>query len=468
MNLPSDSVMKPLRVAIIGAGPSGFYTAGQLFKEYSNEVLVDMFDRLPTPFGLVRYGVAPDHQKIKSVTNLYDRIADHPGFRFWGNVEIGQHIQISELKEIYHCIVFAYGASQSRQLGILGEDFKGSHAATDFVAWYNGHPDYRDLKFNFAVDSAVVVGMGNVAIDVARILCLTEEELIQSDIADYALEALVKSNIREVIMLGRRGPAQAAFTNPELKELSELQGADLYISSDEAKLDLLSEAYVEDQGDKTLKSKMELINKIAKLNSFNKSKRITIRFLTSPVEIFGDEEDNVSGMRLVGNELYSTDTGIIKSIPTDTFHNISVGMVLRSVGYLGSAISGIPFNSEAGIVPNINGRIINKDTQEFCTGLYTAGWIKRGPTGVIGTNKGDAIETVKCIVEDVKDGNIIMNKSVGKTYIEEFVRDRQQNLFTFDDWKQIDEIERENGKLFNRPRIKFNNTQSMLQALDRA
>ena len=307
--LISDEATNPLRVAIIGAGPAGFYSADQLFKEFADRVQVDMYDRLPTPFGLVRYGVAPDHLKIKSVTKLYERIANKTGYRFWGNVEFGKHIDLGDLRAHYNCIVFAYGAKGSRRLGIPGENLQGSHAATDFVAWYNGHPDYSSCTFDLAVDTAVVVGIGNVAVDVARVLCLTEEELLQSDIADYALDALLKSNVKEVVLLGRRGPAQAAFTNPEAKELGNLQGADIHVAAEEAELDTLSSQELDIDGDKITVRKVEIIQNFAERKYNSKSKIIRMRFLTSPIEMFNNGADKVSGMRLVKNEIYRSEQG---------------------------------------------------------------------------------------------------------------------------------------------------------------
>ena len=460
-------VSKSLRVAIIGAGPAGFYCAGQLFKEYSDSVKVDMFDRLPVPFGLVRFGVAPDHLKIKSVTKLYERIANKPGFRLWGNVEFGKHIDLEDLRANYHCIVFAYGAQGSRRLSIPGENLQGSHAATDFVAWYNGHPDYSKYTFDLSVDTAVVVGIGNVAIDVARILCLTKEELLQSDIADYAMDALLQSRVRDVVLLGRRGPAQAAFTNPEIKELGDLQDADIHVIDEEAELDILSRQEVDLNGDKMLVRKVEIIQDFSERKYNNKSKVIRMRFLTSPVEIFGNGSGKVSGMRLVKNEIYRTDQGALKARPKDMYEDISVGLVLRSVGYLGSAVPDIPFDNESGMICNSQGRILNPETQEFLTGMYTCGWIKRGPTGVIGTNKEDSIESVNCLIEDVKSGKILKPSDPSIVRIEELVRSRQPDVFTFMDWKQIDNMEIDKGSLVGRPRIKFTSTSSMLKALGR-
>ncbi|MFL2651158.1 MAG: FAD-dependent oxidoreductase [Anaerolineales bacterium] len=466
--LINDEDTHPLQVAIIGAGPAGFYSADQLFKEFGDRVQVDMYDRLPTPFGLVRYGVAPDHLKIKSVTKLYERIANKPGYRFWGNVEFGKHIDLGDLRAHYNCIIFAYGASDSRRLGIPGENLQGSHAATDFVAWYNGHPDYSDCTFDLSVNTAVVVGVGNVAVDVARVLCLTEEELLESDIADYALDALLKSKVKEVILLGRRGPAQAAFTNPEAKELGNLLGAGIHVIEQEAELDILSREDLGLAGDKITVRKVEIIQNFAERKYNNKAKVIRMRFLTSPIEMYNNGADKVSGMRLVKNEIYRDEKGSLKARPTDVYEDIDTGLVFRSVGYLGSAVPGIPFDSKSGIICNSQGRIFDPKTQEFLIGLYTSGWIKRGPTGVIGTNKEDSIESINCLIEDVKSGKMLMPTNKSSSKVEEIVRSRQPDLFTFDDWKRIDNMEIANGDLARRPRVKFTSTSSMLKVLGRS
>ena len=465
--LISDEATNPLRVAIIGAGPAGFYSADQLFKEFADRVQVDMYDRLPTPFGLVRYGVAPDHLKIKSVTKLYERIANKTGYRFWGNVEFGKHIDLGDLRAHYNCVVFAYGAKGSRRLGIPGENLQGSHAATDFVAWYNGHPDYSDCTFNLAVDTAVVVGIGNVAVDVARVLCLTEEELLQSDIADYALDALLKSNVKEVVLLGRRGPAQAAFTNPEAKELGSLQGAHIHVAAEEAELDTLSSQELDIDGDKTTVRKVEIIQNFAKRKYNSQSKVIRMRFLTSPIEMFNNGDNKVSGLRLVKNEIYRTEQGSLKSLPTNVYEDLDTGLVFRSVGYVGSAVPGIPFDAKSGIICNSEGRIFNPKTQEILIGMYTSGWIKRGPTGVIGTNKEDSIESINCLIEDVNSGKMLVSASKNFSKVEELLHSRQPDLFTFDDWKRIDNMEIANGDLVGRPRVKFTSTLSMLKVLGR-
>ncbi len=302
--------MDPLRVAIIGSGPAAFYAAEQLFKQKDLAVSLDMFDRVPTPFGLVRAGVAPDHQKIKSVTRVFETIAKNTRFRFFGGVEFGKDLTLEDVKAHYHQMLFATGAQTDRRMGIPGEDLRGSHPATEFVAWYNGHPDYRDLEFDLSQERAAVVGVGNVAIDVARILCLTPEELRETDMADYAVEALSNSHIREVYLLGRRGPAQAAFTNPEIKELGELAGADVIVHPEEVQLDPLSQAELEKNPDRLTQRKVEILQGYAVQEPSGKSRKLIIRFLVSPVELIGDDEGRVVAMRLVKNVLVESDRGL--------------------------------------------------------------------------------------------------------------------------------------------------------------
>ena len=298
---------RPLRVAIIGAGPTGFYAADHLLRN-AKVVEVDLYDRLPTPYGLVRLGVAPDHQKIKFVTNVFDKVAANPRFRFYGGVEFGKDVTLADLKMHYHQIVYCTGAQTDRHMGIPGEGLSGSHPATEFVAWYNGHPDYRHCTFDLTQERVAVVGVGNVAVDVVRILCRTPEELATTDIADYALEALRKSRVKEVYLLGRRGPAQAAFTNPEVKELGELADADVTARADEVELDPLSRAAVERSADRATQKKVEILKEYANRRPTGKSRRLTLRFMVSPVEMLGDEAGNVTALKLVRNELYATST----------------------------------------------------------------------------------------------------------------------------------------------------------------
>ena len=456
----------PLRVAIIGAGPAGFYAADHLFKKTGSAVEIDMFDRLPTPYGLVRAGVAPDHQKIKTVTRVFDRIAARPNFRFYGNVEFGKHITLADLREHYHQVLYATGAQSDRRLGIPGEELQGCHSATEFVAWYNGHPDYRDRHFDLSQERVAVVGVGNVAVDVARILCRTVDELAKTDIADHALEALSHSRVREVYLLGRRGPAQAAFTNSEIKELAELADAEVVVQPQEVELDELSQAMLQRDPDPATIKKVEILRGYALQKPAGKSRRLIIRFLVSPVAIIGDGAGRVVGMRLVKNVLY-TENGTLRARPTDWFEELPVGLVFRSVGYRGVALPGVPFDESWGIIPNQQGRVIEPDTEAPRVGEYVTGWIKRGPKGLIGTNKSDAAETVVCMVEDWQK-DLTLNPSWPEAAaVEALVRQRQPHYFTYADWQRLDELEVARGKAVGRPRVKFTSVEEMLTALGR-
>src|SRR3954451_23571788 len=328
----------PVRVAIVGSGPAGFYAAGHLLKSKSHPYLcvqVDMFDRLPTPWGLVRAGVAPDHPNIKAVSRVYEKTAEHPEFRFYGNVELGRDLTRDDLISRYHAVVYAVGAQTDRRMGIPGEDLPGSWAATEFVAWYNGHPDYRDLEFDLSAERAVVVGNGNVAADVARMLALAREELAQTDVADHALDVLAESNVREIVVLGRRGPAQAAFTNPELLELGEMTDADVFVDPGDAALDPLSKAFIESEAAHTNAKKIaEITRGSAAREPLGKRRRIVLRFLVSPVELLGSER--VEGIRIVHNELVEGDDGAIRARPTDITEELDCGLVFRSIGYQGT------------------------------------------------------------------------------------------------------------------------------------
>lgn len=456
----------PLRVAIIGAGPTGFYTAEHLFRQKDLTVEIDMFERLPTPYGLVRYGVAPDHQKIKSVTKVYDRTAKKPGFRFFGNVELGKHISVTDLRRHYHQVVYTTGAQTDRQLGIPGEDLEGSLPATEFVAWYNGHPDYRNYEVDLAVESAAVVGIGNVAMDVARILARTPEELAKTDIADYALEALRQSKIKHIYILGRRGPAQAKFTTPEIKEMGEMEDADVIVLPEEAELDELSKAELAN-ADRGTTSTVEVIQSYADNEPAGKSRQIHLRFLVSPVELMGDENGRVTKMRLVKNELYLTESGSSRPRPTEQFEEIPVGLVFRSVGYRGVALPDVPFYEKWGVILNRNGRVIDPQTDQPVLGQYTGGWIKRGPSGVIGTNKPDALETVNHMLADLAEGKVLTPVDPSTEAVLALVKDRQPDYFTYDDWLALNELEEARGAELGRPRVKFTSVEEMKAALGR-
>jgi ferredoxin--NADP+ reductase len=464
---PIGTETNPLRVAIVGAGPSGFYVAEHLLQQQQVTVHIDMLERLPTPYGLVRGGVAPDHQKIKAVTATYDKIAAHPRFRFYGNVEFGVDLHLADLQELYHQIVFTTGAQTDQRMGIPGEDLAGSHPATEFVAWYNGHPDFRHCQFDLSCERAAVVGVGNVAVDVARILCRTPEELATTDIADYALEALRHSRIKEVYMLGRRGPAQAAFTTPELKELGELMGADVSVPAAEAELDELSLQTLDEKHDRATVRKIELLQAYAQRQPTGKPRRLTIRFLVSPVELMGNAAGRVTAMRLVKNKLYATDAGTLRPQPTDEYEELPVGLVFRSVGYRGVALPGIPFDDRWGVVRNKQGRVLAPDTAQPLPGLYAAGWIKRGPSGVIGTNKPDALETVQCMLEDVRNGVALTPAHPDPMAAEKCLRERQPLYVSYADWQRLNALEVSRGKAVGRPRVKFTSVADMLAALQK-
>jgi ferredoxin/flavodoxin---NADP+ reductase len=455
----------PLRVAIIGSGPAAFYAADELLKQKDLVIEIDMFDRLPTPFGLVRGGVAPDHQKIKSVTKVYDGIASNPRFRFYGNVEYGQHIKLIDLKDHYHQILFATGAQTDRRMGIPGEDLDGSHPATEFVAWYNGHPDYRDRKFDLSHERVAVVGVGNVAIDVARILCLTPKELAATDMADYAIEALSHSNVKEVHLLGRRGPAQAAFTNPEIKEVGELEDADAITLSTEVQLDELSLAELASLNDRTLNKKVEIIQSYAQPRSVSKARKLYIRFLVSPIEMIGNDQGKICTMKLVHNVLYKTDAGTLSPKATDQFEQLNVGLVFRSVGYRGVPLPEVPFNDRYGVIMNDKGRVIEVESKQQVIGEYTSGWIKRGPSGVIGTNKPDSVETVTHMLEDLKSGSILQPAQPEVAGMQALVKQRQPKFFSYPDWKKLDALEVAKGQPLGRPRVKFTSVEEMIAAL---
>jgi ferredoxin--NADP+ reductase len=439
------------RVAVVGAGPAGFFLAERLLK---GGVEVDLYERLPAPYGLVRFGVAPDHEKIKNVTRTFDAVAARPGFRFFGNVDYGSDVTLADFERHYHQICFTTGAQTDRRMGIPGEDLVRSHPATEFVAWYNGHPRFRHLSFDLSVERVAVVGVGNVAVDVARMLCRTPAELATTDVADHALEALERSNVKEVYLLGRRGPVQAAFTTPEAKELGELPGADVTVPAADLALDPLSEAELKQSQDRTLKKRIEVLRSFADRPRAGKPRLLTLRFLVSPVELLGDAASRVVGMRLVRNAL-AGQPGRLKAEPMGWYEELPVQLVFRSVGYRGVPLPDLPFDDIRGIVPNAKGRVVHPVTQRFIPGLYVAGWIKRGPTGVIGTNKPDSGETAEAMLEDLTSGAVQRPEDPSAEAIERLVRSRQPCVLTFEDWKRIDAVESERGKAGGRPRVKM-------------
>lgn len=455
---------KLVRVAIIGSGPSGFYAADHLLKQKDLNIHVDMYEKLPTPFGLVRGGVAPDHPKIKSVTKLYTRIASNENFKFFGNVEFGSDVTRADLAQHYHAIIYAVGAQTDKKLGIPGEDLKNSYAATEFVGWYNGHPEFRHYEFDLTVKRVAVIGVGNVAMDVTRILARTTDELYETDIADYALDALKESQVEEIIVLGRRGPAQAAFTNPEIKELGEMEDADIIVSQADATLDELSKQDLKANGDRTAVRNVEILKEYANREPEGKSRKIVMRFLISPVEVIGDEK--VEAIKLVKNELYQTDNGSLRPRATEEFETIPVDMVFRSVGYRGVPLPDVPFYDRWGTIPNDKGRVLTEhESGEQVIGDYVVGWIKRGPSGIIGTNKPDAVESADMFLADLQADTVLTPADTSDNAVITLLNTRKPNYVTFADWEKLDALEIKRGEEIGRSRVKFTRVEDMLEAM---
>jgi ferredoxin/flavodoxin---NADP+ reductase len=463
-----------IRIAVIGAGPAGFYAAGHLLKSSAEEFEVDMLERLPTPWGLVRSGVAPDHPKIKSVTRVYEKTAAHPRFRFFGNVHFGEHVSHEDVLEHYHAILYATGSPADRPLGIPGEELPGSHAATEFVGWYNGHPDHTDLEVDLlSAERAVVIGNGNVALDVARMLVLAPSELAPTDTADHALEVLARSRVSEVVVVGRRGPAQAAFTNPELLELGELGDADVIV--DQAELErALAVPDLDAEANATSRRNVEILRSYAGRPASGKRKRIILRFLLSPAALVANEHGRLGTVELIANELVDAPGGGLRAEPTGGRETISAELVFRAIGYRGIPLPGVPFDERSGVIPNEGGRIIDPATGAPLPGEYVVGWIKRGPSGVIGTNKRDAQETVNAMLADLSGSAEGNGQPTGRgaghvpgspdaSSVEALLRARQPDLVTYAGWEAIDRHERSLGEPAGRPRVKLTRIEEMLR-----
>ena len=457
------SASAPLRVAIVGAGPSGFYAAGQLLAIDEPQFAVDLYDRLPTPYGLIRSGVAPDHPKIKSVTRAYDKTSRHERFRFFGHVELGADITREQLLERYHAVLYTLGTATDKRLGIPGEDLRGSHAATEFVAWYNGHPDHSGLEVDLQAKQVVVVGAGNVAIDVARMLALAPSELAPTDPADHAIEVLSSSGVEEITILARRGPLQAAFTNPELLEMGELARGDVEVVGGE--LDELSARALE-EADKTRTRNVEILQEYAERPKTGKAITVRFRFLASPVELLGDANGHVRAVRIENNAIVARDDGSLAARGTGTFEDIPAQLVFRSIGYTGEPVAGISFDDQRGLIRNEGGRVTDPDGTHH-RGEYVAGWIKRGPSGVIGTNKKDAQDTVDKIVEDAAQGRL--NEPVTDD-IDAMIAAHATQAVTWAGWEAIDAIETAAGAASDpgRPRVKLTDWGALREAAEQA
>ena len=483
----------PTRVAIVGAGPAGFYAAEALLKG-GDPVAIDLVNRLPAPYGLVRDGVAPDHQAIKSVARVYARILAREEVRYFGNVTLGEDVTVDDLRARYDQIVYAVGAQSARRLGIPGEDLEGSHAAFDFVAWYNAHPDFRDAHFDLDCEHVVVIGNGNVAIDVARILVHSHDRLATTDIADHALDALRHNRVRRVTILGRRGPAQASFTNPELREFGRLEGVCPVADEGELELDAASEASLEGNAVKT--RNMATLRGYAASSCGDGERVVRFRFMVSPVEVV-EKDGRVAGVRIERNRLVAGEDGYVRAEGTGETEVVPCGMVIRSVGYRGAPLPGVPFDERRGIVPNEGGRVVRMREGaeagrgggegagggeglagvevvpggsgvvelDIVPGEYVVGWAKRGPSGVIGTNKADAAATVALMREDGEAGVWAGgSRSRGKDDLADLLRGRGVRWVDGERWGRLDARETARGKAEGRPRVKFCTVGEMLRA----
>ncbi|UPT73659.1 MAG: FAD/NAD(P)-binding protein [Elusimicrobiota bacterium] len=444
---------RPLAVAIVGAGPSGFYAAEALLKAPGISVRVDLFDRLPTPYGLVRGGVAPDHQKIKSVAAVYERVAQDPRLRFFGAVKLGRDVTPAELAARHDAVIWAVGCESDRHMGIPGEDLAGSHSATEFVGWYNGHPDHRGRTFDLSVKAAAVVGVGNVAMDVTRLMAEDPANLAKTDIAAYALDALRGSGIKTVWLLGRRGPAEAAYSPAEIEEIGELTSADLVVDPAEAAVDDVSKGELADPASK---KKTDYVQAHAAKGEGSKERKVRLRFRVSPVELIG-ENGRVKAMKLERNKLVDDGKGGTKAVGTGVYETIEVGLVLRSVGYRGIPVPGVPFDEKSGHIPHQDGRV--------GPGSYVVGWAKRGPSGLIGTNRADSVATVQSLLADLKAGALpaVADASLDATL--KLLSDKKVRALSFADWQKLDKLEKENGAKAGKIREKFTSIEDMLAAL---
>ncbi len=446
---------RALRVAIVGSGPSGFYAADALTKAEIN-VTVDMFDRLPAPYGLVRYGVAPDHAKIKNVIKVYEHISEKENISFLGNVTIGRDISVEQLKKFYDAIIFTNGAETDKKLGIPGEDLAGSYTATEFVAWYNGHPDYVNHKFDLSQEVAVIIGQGNVAMDVCRILGKTVDELKNTDISQHALDVLAESRVKEIHMIGRRGPVQAAFTPTEIREMGELVDCDPVVDPKDLEVSEVSQAELDDSKNAQRKKNFEILQEYASRGKEEKTKKFICHFLKSPIELIGDGK--IEKIILEKN-LLEGEANKQKARGIGEKKELACGLCFRSVGYRGLPIEGIPFHEQWGSILHEEGRVINENGK-IVSGFYTAGWIKRGPSGVVGTNKPDSEETVKHLLEDMD--KLTPCETPDTQAVLEFLKQKNIRVINFEDWKKINAAEIEAGQKIGKPREKFVGLEDML------
>jgi ferredoxin/flavodoxin---NADP+ reductase len=451
------------RVAIVGAGPAGAFAAAALLR-VRGDAEIDLYERLPTPWGLLRGGVAPDHQEIKRLQDTFDRETLARGVRLLGNVEVGRDVGHAELMEHYSAVIYATGAQTDKSLGIPGEELPGSWAATEFVAWYNGHPDFAGLDFDLSsVRRAVVIGNGNVAADVTRLLTLDRDALERTDVADHALAALSESAIEEVVVLGRRGPAQAAFTSAELRELGRMEGVATRVDGGAVELDPVSQRWLAEEGTFTARKNVELLREIAaRPEDLSARRRISLRFLVSPAEIRGD--GRVEAVDVRRNEITLGDDGSLRARAVgDEVETIPCELVLRSVGYRAVPLPDVPFDERSYVLPNDRGRVLTPDGDPL-PGVYAVGWIKRGPTGILGTNKRDAEETVARLAEDLRAGALPAPPRPEREQIDALLAERRPDVVTADGWRAIDAHEVQEGREAGRPRVKLAAREELLAA----
>jgi ferredoxin--NADP+ reductase len=442
----------PMHAAVVGSGPSGFYAAEALLKALP-DITIDMFERLPTPYGLVRSGVAPDHAKLKQVTLVFDKIMQSERFTFFGNVNVGSDVSVPDLRGAYDIVILAYGASTDRKIGIQGEDLQNSHSATEFVGWYNGHPDFRDEVFDLGQEVAVVVGHGNVAADVSRILLQPADELRKTDIAAHALEVLAESKVREVHLVGRRGPAQAKFTSRELRGLGLIPNCSVVTHDDQVVVNPACETELADRLNVNALQNVEFFRSLSSAN--RQSRRLTFHFCLSPERLEGEsrvEKFVLRRNRLIGKPFEQT------ARATNERMTIDCGLVLSSIGYRGQQIEGVPFDLRQGVVSNQQGRVEDEGTQ--IEGLYVTGWLKRGPTGVIGTNRADSIETVQHVLEDLASRK--PEPKQGREALVASLAQKSVVVVGLRDWLKIDGVERGCGQEAGKPREKVTRVSEML------
>ena len=450
-----------MRVAIIGSGPAGFYAAEALLKRADAVVDVDMFDRLPTPYGLVRGGVAPDHQKIKAVSRVYANTAARPTFRFLGNVRLGRDVTVEELRRHYHQIVYATGNEADRRLGIPGEGIARCTPATVFVGWYNGHPDYRHANVDLSVHRVAVVGNGNVAVDAARILLRTPAELEKTDVAAHALEVLRNSQVREVFILGRRGPEQASFTPAELKELGKMATVDTVIAPGELAGCVGSESTGNAEKDKNL----AILRSFAAQQPRSNAKKLHLRFLVSPTEVIADAAGNVAGLALEKNRLELRPDGTVTARGTGEIQILEVGMVLPAIGYAAERIAGVPYDEKARVIANEDGRVVDPVSRAVIANEYVVGWARTGPQGLIGEHKRASAHVAGHMIAD--GAELATRALPDRDAIVSLLHERGVQLVSFNDWKQLDDVEVGRGARRGAPRDKIVDVEAMLAVLAR-